>query len=208
MSVQHSAKLRSIFYLRLLHCSDCTVNGRSPKYDLASFKEITILWYHQSHLVLIVTWYVWYLYPQDHVSQGLGNFLPQSAQRNVSVMVIKVLDRAYLQASVLHELRCYQVTRAPLSIRQVVFTPSIIAVPKSERSNHRFWGLHSKMQRELIVACQFWPGPNQPWPYPSGGPGSLGPAPPSQFNDCLFRFSHSLARFNESLSGSVHSAQR
>ena len=38
-----------------------------------------------------------------------------------------------------------------------------------------------------------------------GEPGSLGPS--SRLNDCLFRFALSLARFNESLSGSVHSAQ-
>ena len=41
-----------------------------------------------------------------------------------------------------------------------------------------------------------------------GGPGSLGPGSPSRFNDCLFRFALSLARLNESLSGSVHSVQR
>ena len=29
-------------------------------------------------------------------------------------MIIKVLDRAYLQASILHELRCYQVHPGPI----------------------------------------------------------------------------------------------
>ena len=46
--------------------------------------------------------------------QGLSNSSPQSAQRNVSVVIIKVLDRAYLQASVLHEFRCYQVHMGPI----------------------------------------------------------------------------------------------
>ena len=63
-------------------------------------------------------------------------------------------------------------TRAPLSIRQVVFTPSIIAVPKFEWSNHRFLG--SSFQKAEGVSrgfVNFWPGPDRPWPYPSGGPG-------------------------------------
>ena len=38
-----------------------------------------------------------------------------------------------------------------------------------------------------------------------GGWAPLALAPPTRFNDCLFRFALSLAHFNESLSGSVHS---
>ena len=41
-----------------------------------------------------------------------------------------------------------------------------------------------------------------------GGQAPLAPAPPSWFNDCLLWFAHSFAHFKESLSGSVHSAQR
>ena len=41
-----------------------------------------------------------------------------------------------------------------------------------------------------------------------GGRAPLALALPSRFNDRLFWFALSLARFNESLSGSVHSAQR
>ena len=40
-----------------------------------------------------------------------------------------------------------------------------------------------------------------------GGWTPLAPAPPSQFNDCLFQLALALAHFNKSLSGSVHSAQ-
>ena len=101
-------------------------------------------------------------------------------------------------------------TRAPLSIRQVVFTPSIIAVPKFEQLNH--WFLGSSFQNVEGVNhgfASFWPGLDWPWPYPSGGVRlPWPPAPPSQFNDYLLRFACSFPRFKESLSGSVHSAKR
>ena len=61
---------------------------------------------------------------------------------------------------------------APLSIKQVVFTPSIIAVPKFAQLNHRFLG--SLFQNAEGVNCgfvSFWPGLDQPWLYPSEGAG-------------------------------------
>ena len=41
-----------------------------------------------------------------------------------------------------------------------------------------------------------------------GARAPLAPAPPSWFNDCFFQFALSFARFKESLSSLVHSAQQ
>ena len=99
--------------------------------------------------------------------------------------------------------RVTKFTRAPLSIKQVVSTPSKITVPKLERLNQRF--LASSFQYSEGVnrgPASFSLRPDQPWPYLfGGGQATLAPAPPSQFNDFLmvrpfFRLLHGfLERF-------------
>ena len=174
MSVGHSARLRE--------CSPSPPsltplspgppgNGQSPKYNLAPFKEITILWYYQSHLVLVIAWHVRYLYPQDHVAQGSVIFPPPHP---LSGMYPLWSFRSWIEPTsrplFFTNSGVTKFTRAPLSIRQVVFIPSIIAVPKFEWSNH--WFLGSSFENAEGVSrgfVNFWPGLDRTWPYPSGG---------------------------------------
>ena len=58
-------------------------------------------------------------------------------------------------------------TLAPLSIKQVVSTPSKTAVPRLALLSHRFLG--SSFQNAEGVNCG--PASFRPWPYPCGGAG-------------------------------------
>ena len=92
-----------------------------------------------------------------------------------------------------------KLTLAPLSIKQVVSTPSKTAVPRlALLSPSVSWGLHSKTRRELTVGrLVFGLGRTH-----VGGAGlPLVLTPPSRFNACFLRFL-------DSFSGSLHSAHR
>ena len=101
-------------------------------------------------------------------------------------------------------------TLAPLSIKQVVSTPSKMVVPRLALLSHRFLG--SSFQNVEGVNCgpaNFQPWPYWPWLYPSGGGWApFVPTPPSQFNACFLRLAISFASFKDSFSGSLHSAHR
>ena len=63
-------------------------------------------------------------------------------------------------------------TLAPLSIKQVISTPSMTAVPRLALLSHRFLG--SSFQNAEGVnrgPASFLPWPYYPWLYPSGGAG-------------------------------------
>ena len=68
---------------------------------------MTIFYYDQRNLILIVTRHVRYLNSEHHVAQGLRDFSPQSAEWNASVMSAQVLDRAHIQTPFSYELRCH-----------------------------------------------------------------------------------------------------
>ena len=101
-------------------------------------------------------------------------------------------------------------TLAPLSMKQVISTPSMTAVPRLALLSHRF--LVSSFQNAEGVNCglaSFQPWLYWPWPFPcGGGQAPLVLTPPSQFNACFLWLALSFASFKDSFSGSLHSAYR
>ena len=72
-------------------------------------------------------------------------------------MIVKVLDLAYLQASALHKLQCYQIHPGPI-IYQASCFHAINHCRAQNLSNRTTdsWGPHSKMWTELVMGLSIF----------------------------------------------------
>ena len=162
-----SPGFRSTFHFRLLHRPDGSIYCWCSQHDLASLQEMTIFYYDQRNLILIVTRHVLYLNSEHHIAQGSVIFPPNPLSGMRPLCPLKSWIKPTSRPLSRTNSGVTKFTLAPLSIKQVVSTPSKMAVPRLALLSH--WFLGSSFQNAEGVNCGL--ASFRPWPYPSGGAG-------------------------------------
>ena len=168
-----------ILHLGFFHCPNRPVNRQSPQYDLTPLDETAVIHHHQRYLFFVIAWHVWYPYSGNYIAQGLSNPSPSRLNGMHPLWSFRSQIKPTSRPLLFTNSSVTRFMWAPLSIKQVVSTPSIIAVPKFAWLNQRFLGF--SFQNTEGVNCgvtSFWHWLYQPWPSPSGGSGSLHPGSP------------------------------